>query len=62
MLQFSERADATPRLFAGRVEHVVSGQATHFRTVDELLTFITGILAASAGPGDASVRRGRKAP
>jgi hypothetical protein len=29
---------------AGRVEHVVSGQATHFPSLDVLLAFITTIL------------------
>jgi hypothetical protein len=30
---------------AGRVEHVVSGQATHFHTLEELLAFIARVLA-----------------
>jgi hypothetical protein len=30
----------------GRVEHVVSGQATRFHSLDELLAFIARILAA----------------
>jgi hypothetical protein len=30
---------------AGRVEHVVSGQNTHFDSLEELLTFITRVLA-----------------
>jgi len=28
----------------GRVEHVVSGQATHFASLEELLAFITKVL------------------
>jgi hypothetical protein len=28
----------------GRVEHVLSGQAAHFHTVDELLAFIARVL------------------
>jgi hypothetical protein len=31
---------------AGRVEHVLSGQATHFHTLEELLAFMTRVLAA----------------
>ena len=31
---------------AGRVEHVLSGQATRFHTVDELLAFIARVLTA----------------
>ena len=30
----------------GRVEHVVSGQAAHFATLEELLAFMTRVLAA----------------
>jgi hypothetical protein len=30
---------------AGRVEHVISGQATHFHTLDELLAFMAQVLA-----------------
>ena len=30
---------------AGRVEHVVSGQATHFQSLQELLAFIAQVLA-----------------
>jgi hypothetical protein len=30
---------------AGRVEHVVSGQASHFHTVDELLAFMARVLS-----------------
>ena len=29
---------------AGRVEHVVSGQATHFQSLEELLAFIARVL------------------
>ena len=31
---------------SGRVEHVLSGQAAHFRTLDELLAFMARVLAA----------------
>ena len=31
--------------FAGRVEHVVSGQATHFQSLEELLAFIGRVLS-----------------
>jgi hypothetical protein len=30
----------------GRVEHVVSGQATHFHSLEELLAFISRVLTA----------------
>ena len=31
---------------AGRVEHVVSRQATHFHSLEELLAFLTRVLTA----------------
>jgi hypothetical protein len=31
---------------AGRVEHVLSGQAAHFHTLQELLAFIVRVLTA----------------
>ena len=34
----------------GRVEHVLSGQAAHFDTLDELLAFIARVLAGLEGP------------
>ena len=30
----------------GKVEHVVSGQAIHFESLDELLTFMARVLAS----------------
>jgi hypothetical protein len=33
----------------GRVEHVLSGQAAHFDTLDELLAFMARVLAALEG-------------
>jgi hypothetical protein len=34
----------------GRVEHVVSGQSTHFDSLEELLTFMARVLAALRAP------------
>jgi hypothetical protein len=34
----------------GRVEHVVSGQATHFHSLEELLAFISRVLADTQAP------------
>jgi hypothetical protein len=36
----------------GRVEHVVSGQVTHFHAVEELLTFMQHVLAGVRRPLD----------
>jgi hypothetical protein len=40
---------------AGRVEHIVSAQATHFRSWEELQAFVTRVLMArSAAPETAA--------
>ena len=44
-MQLSHEALGTRDSFRGRGEHVVSGRATHFETVDELLAFIQRELA-----------------
>jgi hypothetical protein len=46
VVQFREETDVVGQgRFAGRVEHVVSGQATHFHSLEELLAFIARVLA-----------------
>ncbi len=52
VLQIGADSRVENGLLAGRVEHIVSGRATHFESVDELLTFIAGALrqAETAGP------------
>ena len=45
VVQLQAQADATPERFAGRVEHVISGQAVHFHSLDECLAFIARVLA-----------------
>lgn len=42
----------------GRVEHVVSGQATHFHSLEELFSFITRVLASVRAPPSRRPRRG----
>jgi len=44
VVQLSAQAVGTPESFQGRVEHVASGQATHFRTVAECLAFMARVL------------------
>jgi hypothetical protein len=38
-------APRAPFAWEGRVEHVVSGQVTHFHTLEELLAFMRRVLA-----------------
>ena len=43
-------APGAPLAWDGRVEHVVSGQMTHFHSLDELLAFICRVLAGVPAP------------
>jgi hypothetical protein len=44
VVQFHRRTNVARGCIKGRVEHVVSGQATHFASLDELLAFIEQVL------------------
>lgn len=44
VVQLAAQAAGTPEGFLGRVEHVASGQATHFHTVAECLAFMARLL------------------
>ena len=44
VVQLTAQAAGTPEGFRGRVEHVASGQATHFHTVAECLAFMARVL------------------
>jgi hypothetical protein len=39
-----------PMAWEGRVEHVVSGQVTHFHALEELLAFVRQVLAGVLRP------------
>jgi len=43
---------------AGRVEHVISGQAEHFHSLTTLMAFITHVLAAGEMAGETAEGRG----
>jgi len=45
VVQFRAETDVVAGYLVGRVEHVVSGQATTFDTLDALLAFIARVLA-----------------
>ena len=49
VVQLRAEADVAQGRVMGRVEHVVSGQATHFHAVEELLAFMARVLH-EAGP------------
>ena len=44
VVQVHAQAEVAQGRLAGRVEHVVSGQATHFASPEELLAFIARVL------------------
>jgi hypothetical protein len=46
VVQFTAEKAVGRGRFVGRVEPVVSGQAAHFHTVDELLAFMVRVLTA----------------
>ena len=48
MVQLHATAVVAQGQLSGRVEHVLSGQAAHFQTLDELLAFMAQVLAALA--------------
>ena len=50
VVQFRVETDVERGRFVGRVEHVVSGQATHFQSLEELLAFIGRVLATVRAP------------
>jgi hypothetical protein len=50
VVQFHTDAHIVRGPITGRVEHVVSGQATHFASVEELLAFFDRVLTTVRAP------------
>ena len=48
VVQIHAEADVAQNDVWGRVEHIVSGQATHFVIVEELVQFIVQVLTTEA--------------
>ena len=44
VVQLAATAEVAPGRLEGRVEHVVSGQATHFHSLEDLLAFMARVL------------------
>jgi hypothetical protein len=44
VVQLHATADIAQARFVGRIEHVVSGRALHFHTLEELLAFMAQVL------------------
>lgn len=49
VVQFRVQAEATPPRYEGRVEHLVSGQATHFSSWEDLQRFVEKMLTSRLG-------------
>ena len=50
VVQFRAETELERGRCTGRVEHVVSGQATHFASLEELLAFMARVLTAVRAP------------
>ena len=49
VVQFRAQTRHEQELYTGRVEHITSGHATRFRSLDELIKFLTRVLTEEAG-------------
>jgi len=45
VVQFRTRVGVEQTRFTGRVEHMTTGQTTRFESVEELVTFVSRVLA-----------------
>jgi hypothetical protein len=50
VVQVAVEADVALGRWVGRVEHVVSGEARHFQTLDDLLGFMAQVLTGGSPP------------
>lgn len=50
VVHFRTNSEVAQGRMAGRVEHVASGQATHFSSLEELLAFMGRVLATVRAP------------
>ena len=53
VVQFRPQPPGGPAGYDGRVEHLVSGQVARFHTLEELLAFMTRVLAEVRHQGEA---------
>jgi hypothetical protein len=52
VVQFRALPTEDSSVYAGRVEHLVSGQVARFQSLEELLTFIIHVLTEVQGQSD----------
>jgi hypothetical protein len=58
VVQFRVETELERGRCAGRVEHVVSGQAAHFQSLEELLAFMARVLTTVRAPPHRRQRTG----
>ena len=54
VVQLHAETDVVQSEVRGRAEHIVSGQVTHFQTVEELAQFMGHVLTSPTEPSQAS--------
>ena len=59
VVQFQAESEVGQGCCTGRVEHVVSGQATRFASLEELLAFMAQVLTAIRAPPQRKPRSSR---
>ncbi|HTT63944.1 MAG TPA: hypothetical protein VMG35_18965 [Bryobacteraceae bacterium] len=52
VIQIRPDADVRAGQLEGRVEHIDSGRSSHFKSVEELVAFLTAMLAADEPSDD----------
>lgn len=62
VLQLRARTDIALGHFAGRIQHVASGQAARFYSVEELLAFLTQVLPPASAQHVEDHSSGHKRP
>ena len=50
VVQLRDQPSGAPLAWDGRAEHVVSGQMMHFHSLEELVAFISRVLASVPAP------------
>jgi hypothetical protein len=60
VVQFQAKTNVARGRFAGRVEHIVSGQMTHFSSLEELLAFLGSVLIQVRRPSRQQPREGER--
>jgi hypothetical protein len=55
VVQFGPQIPGQPVRYAGRVEHLVSGQGRHFHSLADLCAFIARVLTAVRAPPEDEV-------